>query len=405
MFLRYGLKNILAAKKRTGVTLLLSICTTALLVFSTGFLQGSHMQMLKNGVEIYPGYLQISHRGYRQEPGLDHLIFGVDGVMGQLTDPEILIAARRFETFVLYNGEQKSVGGMFTGIEPEKEESISRLAQSLKEGVYLKKTDTNTVYMGYELARRLAVQVGDEVTFVGTGADYSFAADRLVVGGLFRTGLFDFDSQSAFVTLAYFNEIMAAENMATHIIVQPAHVEVAQSLSDRINIVLDDEYRSESWQETMAPLVKAMKVDSIFNYITLGIIFIVIFFVIMIYTFLTVYSRTREIGVLRAIGSTPNQVLALLLSESVILAGVSVVVGGIIGGALTYYFWQNPIMIGGYEEQFKLYGLAASAMPTLFSPYLILRDMGIMFLLCVGSTLYPIIKVNSLKPLEAIHHV
>lgn len=405
MFLRYGLKNILAAKKRTGVTLLLSICTTALLVFSTGFLQGSHLQMLRNAVEIYPGYIQITQRDYRREPSLDHLIFDVENVTAKLQDPDILVAASRFETFVLYNGEEKAVGGMLTGIEPEKEELISRLARSCKEGGYLKKTDTNTVYMGYELARKLEVQVGDTLTFVGTGTDYSFAADRLVVGGTFHTGLFDFDSRSGFVNRAYFNEIMTADNMATHIIVQPRHIGQAATLSSRINRLLAGEVRSESWQETMAGMVKAMKVDSIFNYITLGIIFIVIFFVIMIYTFLTVYSRTREIGVLRAIGSTPNQVLSLLLLESVLLAGVSVVVGGMIGGVLTYYFWLHPIMIAGYEEQFKLYGLAASAMPTLFSPYLILRDMGIMFLLCVGSTLYPIIKVNRLKPLEAIHHV
>ncbi|MDA3832025.1 MAG: FtsX-like permease family protein [Spirochaetales bacterium] len=405
MFLRYGLKNILAAKKRTAVTLLLSICTTALLVFSTGFLQGSHLQMLKNAVEIYAGYIQITHRGYRQEPSLEHLIFAVDDVMASLDDPGIRVAASRFETFVLYNGEQKSVGGMLTGIEPEKERSISRLKQSLKAGDYLKSSDTNTVFMGYELARKLAVQVGDDVTFVGTGADYSFAADRLVVGGLFQTGLFDFDSQAAFVNLSYFNTSMAADNMATHIIVPPTQVKKAQALTARINTVVESDLRAESWQETMAALVKAMQVDSIFNYITLGIIFIVIFFVIMIYTFLTVYSRTRELGMLRAIGSTPNQVLALLLSESVLLAGVSVVVGGIIGGALTYYFGQHPFMVAGHEEQFKLYGLAASAMPTLFSPGLILRDMGIMFLLCVGSTLYPIIKVNRLKPLEAMHHV
>lgn len=405
MFLRYALKNIIAAQKRTGVTLLLAICTTALLVFATGFLQGSHLQMLKNGVEIYPGYIQITEQNYRREPSLEHLIFAVDGLLAKLTDPEILVATSRFESFVLYNSAKKSLGGMLTGIEPAKEAVVSRLKQSLKEGHYLKETDTNTVYMGYELARKLGVQVGDELTFVGTGADYSFAADRLVVGGIFQTGLFNFDSQAAFVNRVYFNDIMAAANMATHIVVQPRQVDEALALSGRIGRQLSAEHLSQSWQETMADLVQAMKVDSIFNYITLAIIFIVIFFVIMIYTFLTIFGRTREIGVLRAIGTTPSQVFSLLLIESVILAGVSVVIGGAIGGTLTYYFAQNPIMVSGYEEQFKLYGLAASAMPTVFSPVLILRDMFIMFLLCVGSTLYPIIKVNRLKPLEAIHHV
>ena len=63
----------------------------------------------------------------------------------------------------------------------------------------------------------------------------------------------------------------------------------------------------------MAGLVKAMKLDSVFGYITLGIIFIVIFFVIMIYTLLAVFARIQEIGILRAIGTTPNQILGQLL--------------------------------------------------------------------------------------------
>jgi len=155
----------------------------------------------------------------------------------------------------------------------------------------------------------------------------------------------------------------------------------------------------------MSGLVEAMEVDSIFGYITLGIIFIVIFFVIVIYTLLAMYARIREIGILRAIGTTPAQILTMLLSESIILAVVSVLLGGLIGGALAYYFQINPITYTGYEEQFKQYGLAVSAMPTAFEPLTIFRDMVIMFFLSVLSTLYPILKVNRFKPIEAIHHV
>ena len=125
----------------------------------------------------------------------------------------------------------------------------------------------------------------------------------------------------------------------------------------------------------------------------------------MIYTLLAVFARAREIGILRAIGTTPDQILTMLLTESVILAIASAVLGGLIGGCLAYYFHINPIVYSGYEEQFKQYGLAMSAMPTEFEPFTILRDMVIIFFLSVLSTLYPILKVNSYKPIEAIQHV
>jgi ABC-type antimicrobial peptide transport system permease subunit len=82
-----------------------------------------------------------------------------------------------------------------------------------------------------------------------------------------------------------------------------------------------------------------------------------------------------------------------------------VVIGGLIGGTFAYYFHLNPFVFSGFEEQFKQYGLAASAMPTAFMPSVILRDMAVMFGLSVLSTLYPILKINRFRPIEAIHHV
>ena len=406
MFLKIAIKNIVVYKRRSIITIVLTCLTTALLVFSSAFWDGSHNKMIESAVEIYPGYLQITQKDFRKTPSYDNLIFDAQSVRDTLTGISgIDTFSERFESFVLFASGEKAVGGMFTGIEPKKEERLSRLKKSLKKGEYLSPDDHAKLYIGSELAKRLKVDTGDLLSFVGTGADFSFAADNVTVKGIFQTGLFDFDASAAFVNKSYFDEIMAAENYATHFIVLPDKPENAEELAATISQKLGKEYHSLSWQKTMAGLVQAMKVDSIFGYITLGIIFIVIFFVIMIYTLLTVFARVREIGILRAVGTTPSQVLRLLLLESALLGMVSVIGGGLIGGALAYYFELNPIVISGYEEQFKQYGLAASAMPAIFSLSTIIRDMIVMFVLTVLSTLYPILKVNGYRPIDAIHHV
>ncbi len=406
MFVKFALRNIRAYRNRSLVTILLITLTTALLVFDTAFMDGSHEKMLENAVEIYPGYVQITHRDFRDKPSLDNLIFDEAAVRDTVAEtPGIASFAARFETFVLYAGPEKAVGGMLTAIEPEQEAKLSRLSSSLKEGEYLRGDDGNQLYMGYELARRLKVKVGDELAFVGTGADYSFAADNLTIKGIFKTGLFEFDASAAFVNKVYFDQVMAAENYASHFVILPASPEAADQIAATLNGHLDHDYLAESWRTTMEGLVQAMLLDSVFGYLTLAIIFIVIFFVILIYTWLTVFARMREIGVLRAVGTMPGQILKMLIVESVLLAFCSVILGGIIGGALAYYFNLNPIYFEFSEEQFKQYGLAASSMPTAFEPLVILRDMVVMFVVSVGSTLYPIIKVNRVKPIEAIHHV
>lgn len=406
MFFKIAVRNIFAYKKRSIITVILLACTTALLVFSSAFMDGSHARMIQNSVEIYPGYVQITHRDFRENPSLENLIFDAAHVTISLKDfPGIEVLAPRFESYVLFASENKAVGGMLTGIDPDKEMKISRLAASLQKGSYLTAADNALVYMGSELARRLKVGVGDEVAFVGTGADYSFAADTLTVKGIFQTGLFDFDSRASFVAKPYFDRMMAATNDATHFIVLPARPAEADALAVAIGARLGPEFEAAGWQQTMAGLVQAMRVDSIFGYITLSIIFMVIFFVVMIYTLLAVFARVREIGILRAVGTEPGQVLSMLLLESVLLGLVSVLLGGLTGGVLAYYFHINPIVFSGFEEQFKQYGLALTAMPTTFAPLVIIRDMAVMFVLSVGATLYPIFKVNGFKPIEAIHHV
>ena len=406
MFFKLAFRNITAAKKRSSVTLLLTSITTALLVFSSAWMDGSHFKMIENAVEIYPGYIQITDKDFRDTPSFDNLIFDASIIESKLAEnDDIAHYGARFESFVLFSVDEKAVGGMLAGIEPEEEKYLSRLFSSLKEGEYLNVDDTNQLYIGIELAKRLKLKVGDEVAFIGNGADYSFAADNLIVKGVFQTGLFDFDASSAFLNKVYFDQIMAAENFATHFIVLPKQTEDTEKLAAAIGADLGAQYQSASWNQTMAALVKAMKLDSVFGYITLGIIFIVIFFVIMIYTLLAVFARVHEIGILRAIGTTPKQILLQLVLESSILAFISVLMGGLLGGSLAYYFNLHPIVFSGMEEQFKQYGLAASEMPTAFMPMTILRDMTVMFVLSVLSTLYPILRVNRFKPIEAIHHV
>jgi ABC-type lipoprotein release transport system permease subunit len=406
MLLKFAICNVFSYKKRSLITILLGVVSTALLVFTTAWMDGSHQQMIKNAVEIYSGYIQVTDSKFHEAPSFEHLLFDVETLQKEVEAIDgVELFSPRFESFVLFSVGEKSVGGMLTGIDPDKERSISRLYTSLKNGEYLSNTDTNQLYIGYELARRLKISIGDEIVFVGNGADYSFAADKLIVKGIFQTGLFEFDASSAFLAKPYFDMIMASDNLATHGIVLPKDPKKSAFLAENIQQKIGQMFQASSWHETMAALLKSMTLDSVFSYITLAIIFTAIFFVVMIYTLLAVFARIKEIGIMRAIGTTPRQILTILLLESSILGLFSVCMGGLIGGAFAYYFNINPIVFSGMEEQFKQYGLAASAIPTAFELITILRDMSVIFILLLLSTLYPIIKINGYQPIEAIHHV
>ncbi|HEX5711213.1 MAG TPA: FtsX-like permease family protein [Sulfuricurvum sp.] len=409
---KMAIRELLTHKKRSIVTLLLSAFSTALFIFANALNNGTHNQLIRSSVEIYPGYMQVTNREFEDDPNFDNLIFDAANVTKALQKiDEINASAIRFEAYALYSTNEQSIGGMFTAIEPEKEAQVSRLKRSLVEGEYLTATDTNAIYLGAELAKRLKVGVGDTLSFISTGADYSFAADNLVVKGLFKTKLYEFDNGSGFVNKGYFDEVMQSRNIATHIIMTPTDVKQIDAVTQKVQKSLGQGLEIQNYKTTLEDLILAMEIDTIFGYITLGIFFIVIFFVIGIFAFLSVYARIRQIGVLRAIGTTPKQVMGMLLIEALILGFLSVGLGGAAGTYASNHYEKYPIEITSLvdvdaQEYAKQYNMVAEAtFPAEFNPPRIMIDMLIMMLLNLMTVVYPIVLINRFTPTEAIRYV
>jgi len=412
MILKMAVRELLTHKKRSFITLLLSAFSTGLFIFANAISDGSHNQLIRSSVEVYPGYMQITNRAFEDNPSFDNLIFDVAKVKDVLGAVEgIKSYAVRFEAFSLYSTEEQSIGGMFTAIEPENEAEVSRLKSSLIEGEYLGREDTNALYIGAELAKRLKVGVGEKISFISTGADYSFAADNLVIKGLFKTKLYEFDNSCAFVNKAYFDTVMKSENIATHIIMTPDDVNEIDTLTNDLQKALEDTLEVKNYKTTMKDLIMAMEIDEVFGYITLGIFFVVIFFVISIFAFLSVYARIRQIGVLRAIGTTPVQIVGMLLIEAMILGILSVGIGGGASAYATHHYEKHPINFSNWgdvelEEYYKQYNMVAEVtIPTEFNPPKILIEMLVMLLLNLLTVVYPIVMINRFTPTEAIRYV
>lgn len=407
-----ALRELVSHKKRSIITLALSSVSTALFVFVNALNDGSHAQMIRSSVEVYPGYIQITAPKFEDDPSFEHLLFDADAIRAAVErEPGVDMSAERFETHALLSTSAQTIGTMFTAIEPDHEAFVSRLKRSLVAGEYLGEKDGNALYLGNELAKRLDVGVGDDVSFIATGADYSFAADNLVVKGIFKTKLYEFDNGSAFVSKHYFDTVMRSEGIATHIIVLPRDTAECDALAGRLQKRLGDAAEVKSYTETMEDVILAMEIDTIFGYITLGIFFIVIFFVIAIFAFLSVYARIRQIGVLRAVGTTPRQIVSMLLLEALMLGVLSVAAGGMAGGYAAWHYEKHPIEFtrwGGVEaeEIYKQYNMVADAtLPAKFNLPDIGVEMGIMLLLNLLSVLYPIAMINRFTPTEAIRYV
>lgn len=406
MLFSLAVRNIVKSKGRSITTLLLSTFTTLFFIVYVAFMDGSHHQIIKSSVEAYTGYAHVNLKGYRDESGYDNLIENAERIEQILKNYRSVKAySPRFETYALLSGDEKAVGSMIVGIIPSREASLSKLPHSLIKGEYLNDNDPNLIYIGSELAKRLKVDVGSQIAMVGSSIDYSIAADLFTVKGIFKTGLFDFDSQSAFVNKTYLDTVMLSQNMASYFTLYFHDNDKIDKVTTELQASLPEEVEAVNWKTLLTALVQAMLVDSLFGYISISIFFVVIFFVIMIFSYVNIYTRAREIGLLRALGLTSKDIFGMLFVEILILATVSIVVGTIIGASIAYYYELYPIVISGMAETYKEYGIVSDEMPMHFDLFTIAWNALTIFILNLAAIIYPVTKINKLTAMEAMRYV
>ncbi|MFC1517484.1 ABC transporter permease [Candidatus Margulisiibacteriota bacterium] len=408
MIFKIALRNIFRNLRRSLVSLLLSILCVAVLMFFQAMNDGGHQKMIDDNVEVYVGYIQAQGKGYEENPNYDNLIFNVDEVKEKIKDVKGVKAYTvRMETFTLFSVGEESVGGMLTGIVPSTEAEISRIKKGLVKGRYLKDSDTNGVYIGKQLAQRLGVDIGDEVVFLSSAVDYSMAAARLKVVGMFATNLFDFDKQNAFINKKYMDVQYLSDNIASDIVVLPENKLKTVQLQNKLQKVLDKQkYEVVTYQQTLFGLIQFINLDNAFGALTFGLLALIVFFVIMIFSLISVFQRTKEIGIMRAIGTSQKQIYKILISEGLILGTVSVLIGGAIGIWLCNYFYVHPINFASNNPDvlamYQQFGMTDLTMPALLTKYSFALGVIPVFLLNILAILYPAWVVNKMKPIDAI---
>lgn len=402
----FALKNIFFYKSRSITTFILTFISTLLFIVYVSMMDGSHNSMLKNALKVYTGAIEIYKTGYRDIGGNEYFIENVDEIESKLSKIDgIKYFTSRYETYGILSTEKYSSAAMVTGINPLKEGKMSQLEATLLEGEFLSEDSKNCLYAGADLIKKIHLKVGEEVSFIGSASDNSFAADIFTLCGVFRTGSFEFDSSASFVSRSYFNELMYAKNKASYITIDVNDLEDVDAIRLNIEDQLSSDMEVLTWKTLMKSMVEMMQVDSIFGYISMSLFFVVIFFVIMIFGFINVSTRVKEFGTLRCIGLSRANVRTLLLYEIFILSSLAIVLATPIGATIAYYFSIHPIVIEGMSETYKEYGIVSDSVPLEFNIFTIAWNVVLIYSLNFLSVIYPISYINAFKPIEATRHV
>ncbi len=397
---RLPLRSLWRNRRRTLLSLAVVALGTAISLFVLGFLENSRLQIQESTVQEY-GNLQVASPKLwgNQTDGYDYLIPPSDAahVASLLAaEPGFRGSTSELQFSGLLGAGRETRVIRAIGIEPEN--SVLDFAEHAVAGRGLQASDTAGAFVGRTLAEKLSLSVGGVVMVTLTTVDGAYNASPFTVVGIYKYSNAQFEQQVILVPLAYAQRLLSTAGV-DRIVVALDRIEATNSVAARLSTALRAEgidLVPRTWDD-LSPFYRqlASYFNALFAFLSLAISILVFFIILQVQT-LAFLERTREIGTIRALGTTQREVFALFFSESAWLAVLGSSIGVVLGVVFVGAFnaagiqWLPP---GTIEK--SILGARIEAR-TVLVPFAVSLAATLL------SALYPAAQASRLRVVEAL---
>ena len=405
--LRMAWRNLWRHKRRTWLTVGAMVFSNLLLVFMISLQFGSYRMMIDNTLKPYTGHMQIQLQAYNDDPKLRNSFADIiplaASLRSQLNSKKI---AARGVAFAMTSSETRSYGLQLIGVEPEFEPHVSNLPGLIKQGQYFTANDAEEIIIGKVLARNLGVSIGDELTLLGGGRDGSIAAGLVRVIGIFESGNNDIDRSMAQLPLAYFQSLFAMQTQGHNIAIVAQDLTHVSALQQRVNKLIANrpELVVLDWNQLQPGLKQAIQADLTSAWFMYGVLIILVAFSVLNTQLMSVLERTREFGIMLALGIKPARLGSLILSETFIMSSLGLALGTALGTAVAVYLSVAGFSYPGMEEMAGKFNIPDRIYPSI-SLLSIFIGPGIVFIFSLLAAIYPAARLFFLQPVSAMRAV
>ncbi|MBT8128198.1 MAG: FtsX-like permease family protein [Gammaproteobacteria bacterium] len=405
--LRMAWRNLWRHKRRTWLTVGAMIFSNLILIFSISLQLGSYRMMIDNTLKSYTGHMQIQREGYNEEPkmrsSVDAIIPLANEIRRRLDSNTV---AARGVAFAMTSSEERSYGLQIIGVEPEYEPNVSTLPGLINTGSYFSDANAEEIVIGSVLARNLRVDIGDEVTLLGSGHDGSFAAGIAIVTGIFESGVAEIDRSMAQLPIGYFQNLFGMGGRGHHIIINAPELSQVSALQRSISAMITsrDKLVVLDWEQLQPGLKQAIQADFTSAWFMYGVLIVLVAFSVLNTQLMSVLERTREFGVMMALGVKPARLGSLVITETVVMSGLGLAIGAVLGIAMTWYLSIVGFSYPGMEEMADRFNLPERMYPSL-SFLSIMLGPSVVFLFSLLASIYPSVRLFFLQPVIAMRAV
>jgi len=401
-------RNIWRNWRRTGIATIAITLGLLLLVFMDGLYGGYDEAVFANAVRLYGGNLQIHAPGFRDRAHRLPLLPLEDAdhiVQAAMANPNVLLASKRIRTSGFINERGEIYPVTITGLEPSVEAPISLIAENIVAGRFLEDDDEDMILIGAVMADELGVGVGDRITLAGKSKNESIRQRTMTIAGLFSLGLPDAEKGLVYISLAEAGSLFNLRNQATEVAISLNTIGTEDQVIGELTPALPG-YEIDSWLTLNPEFTQVMDlsvaVSAFFGFIVVAMACIGILNIML----MAVYERTREMGVLAALGMKSRQVMGLFLLEGGLIGAVGALMGCTLGWLAMLAFNKS----GGYDMSSftsagEIYALMGDAFYATIDPVSIFQMGLLLVVMAVLASLIPAWQASRKEPADSLHHI
>lgn len=401
-------RNVWRNTRRTVLTLLTIIAGCAMIILLNAFAKGGHDQMIEDATSLVMGHIHIHEKGYWENKTIDYS-FNADEIVGALANNKnIRSYCQRIMCDALIAKEGITKGVMVQGVQPLDEIQVCSLYQYIIKGRYLNDNDSTHAVIGATLAENLKIDINDTVAIISQGFDGSIAAEHLQIVGIFKSGNPEYDKFLLQMPLNQADETFSMMDYVHAIVIRASRLDkVDDIVRDFLTQLHNNKYSFEvlSWEKLMPQLVQFIVMDDVSGYLFDLMLFLVVAFGILNTIQMSIYERTRELGIMKAVGTTPGQLLALIMTETCIITVIGVVTGVLLGVGISYFFTVHPLDYSQFAEEIAVWGISTTIFPATVTVANVVVTAVLTLVVSLLFCVFPARRAARLKSVDAIRHI
>ena len=396
---RMAIRDLGRNRRRSFFSALALGMGMALLLLMASVLEGEMRGSMETTIRLNRGHFQVRANSYDEDKtslAWEDLVENPAQIAAQISSLEpVKVATPRLTASGIAASGDKSVGVRILGIDPPSEANRPYM-DGLRMGEYLTADDREGVLIGLPLAEKLALQPGDTLNLLVNTSNGEMDEQPFTVRGIYSTQTPAFDESTVFMPLAKAQAIAKAENHASSIFVLLKDREQLDTVTAALK---SDQYQIYTWLQANEMVIQTEAMSNAYMSVLYMIILAITATVIVNTLVMAVFERTREIGILSAMGMKSSRILAMFFAESSLLAVGGILMGMLLGGLLVGYATYYGFYIGNL-------GVTGMMLGERIYAHLVMDDAVTLtltaFIVTLLAALYPALLASRMEPVQAL---